>query len=184
MKNVREPGVIAQVRTAAKNPVALAIGALLGGFVPAATYMVAHNEAKGFNMAMCLVIGGLVYSAKTVFQWGRMAFNDTAKALGFVLLIEGVMVTSKTGWLALAALAYLVSINAVATGCLLALRDAPPAAKPVKTKKVAEEKVVEVAAPQVAAPKPKRTRKARRDTIPAPMMGEESGEFEIEAEAV
>lgn len=136
MKTVKELGVIGQVRAAMSNPVALLIGALLGGFVPVATYCVAHHEAKGFNLAMALVFGGLVYSAKTVWAWGRLAFNCTWKATGFVLLIEGVMVTSNQAWLGLVALAYLVSINAVATGCLLAMRDAPPkAAKKSATKR-------------------------------------------------
>jgi len=118
-------GVISQVRTASGNPIALLVGCLLGGFVPLATYFVAHQEVDGYNAALALVIGGLVYSAKTVWQWGLLAFNCKYKATGFVLLVEGVMVLSHIRWLGVIALAYLVLINAVATGCALALRDKP-----------------------------------------------------------
>lgn len=118
-------GVISQVRIASNNPVALLVGCLLGGFVPFATYFVAHTTTLGWNLATLLVLGGLLYSAKTVYQWGRQAFSCPYKAAGFVLLIEGTMVTSNIRWLSITALCYLVAINAVATGCQLALRDKP-----------------------------------------------------------
>jgi DNA segregation ATPase FtsK/SpoIIIE-like protein len=70
-----------------------------------------------------IVAGGLLYSAKTVWQWGRLTFEDRWKATGFVLLIEGVMMCSPVLWLARTALLYLLTINAIATACLLALRD-------------------------------------------------------------
>jgi hypothetical protein len=98
---------------------------LLGGFVPLASYFVAHYEVKGYDLPLLLVLGGLLYSAKTVWQWGVLAFNCKYKATGFVLLVEGVMVLSHIPWLNVLALAYLVLINAVATGCSLALRDKP-----------------------------------------------------------
>jgi hypothetical protein len=78
-----------------------------------------------WNPSSALVAGGLVYSAKTVWQWGRLAFACPWKATGFVLLLEGVMVLSRIEWLSVAALVYLVGINAIATGCLLARSDRP-----------------------------------------------------------
>jgi murein DD-endopeptidase MepM/ murein hydrolase activator NlpD len=58
-------------------------------------------------------------------------FGSKAKALGFTLLLEGIMMTSSAAWLTAIALAYLVLINAVANGCRLALRDVDPAATEV-----------------------------------------------------
>lgn len=119
-------GVVAQVRTAfsTKNRLAAFVGSLLGGFVPLATYTVAHHggglEVK--SIAFILVIGGLLYSATTVFQWARLAFSSPTKSVGFCLLLEGVMVCGSVEWLALTALAYLIGINAIATGCTLALQ--------------------------------------------------------------
>jgi hypothetical protein len=125
--------VIGQVKLATNNPVALLLGCLLGGFIPLATYVVAHQTVQNW-VTYCLIAGGLIYSAKTVWQWGRVAFDCPYKATGFVLLTEGVMVTSAVQWLSIAALAYLIAINAGATGCQLALKDLekpkPKKAKP------------------------------------------------------
>jgi hypothetical protein len=121
------PGVVAQVRLAFRPRARLAtlLGCLLGGFVPLASFVVAHREANFADLhgwiADFLVLGGLVFSAKTVREWGVLAFNDGRKALGFVVLIEGVSTLSQTPWLAITALSYLIGINAVATGCTLSL---------------------------------------------------------------
>ena len=69
--------------------------------------------------ALYLVLGGLAYSAKTVWQWGTVAFQNAFKAFGFVVLLEGVMVTSHILWLSITALVYLMAINGIATGCNL-----------------------------------------------------------------
>lgn len=42
------------------------------------------------------------------------------KALGFTVLLEGVMTCSGQQWLAITALCYLCTINAIATGVTLA----------------------------------------------------------------
>jgi hypothetical protein len=121
-------GVVDQVIVASRerNRLATAIGFLLGGIVPIATYLEAHVDLDPSlplyaQIPTYLVIGGLAFSAKTVFDWARMAFKNPVKAAGFVLLLEGVMVTSHVPVLPLVLLAVLVSINGVATGCLLSL---------------------------------------------------------------
>ena len=125
-------GVVAQVREATKPRARLAtvLGALLGGFVPTATYVVAHRELDASKPIYAqpgtlLVLGGLLYSARTVFAWGKLAFGEGSKALGFVVLLEGVLLASRTSWLSVAALLYLAAINGVATGCRLSLGDRP-----------------------------------------------------------
>ena len=120
----RPLGVVAQVRRAfaSGNRLAAFVGLLLGGFVPLAVFVVAHSESgtfKGHERAWLLVAGGLVYSALTVFEWARLAFTSVPKSVGFVVLVEGTMVTSTTHWLALTALGYLIGINGVATACTL-----------------------------------------------------------------
>jgi hypothetical protein len=123
-------GVVAQVRTALKphNRLATVLGAALGGFIPLASFTVSHNEVKSlWSLPALLVLGGLVYSAKTVYAWGKMAFASGAKALGFTVLVEGVMTCSGVPWLSHTALGYLIAINAVATGCTLALPPRAPA---------------------------------------------------------
>ncbi len=127
-KNVEEPGVMGQIRKAAQNRSALIVGLLLGGFVPLATYMMVHHEVTMTKplyeqWATGVVLGGLGYSAKTVYEWAKLAFHLPFKAAGFVVLLEGVMVTSSIQWLTYVALAYLIMINAVATGCRLAMKN-------------------------------------------------------------
>jgi hypothetical protein len=74
--------------------------------------------------AVLIVLGGLLFSAFTVYHWCRQAFRSRVKAVGTVLLLEGVMITSHTAWLALVALGYLIAINGIATACNLARPEA------------------------------------------------------------
>lgn len=102
-------------------------GFLVGGIVPLGTYLVAHYEvtkAVFYTDPMSLlVLGGLMFSLITVYGWGKKAFNDNVtKALGFVVLIEGIMVFSTTVWLSIMCLVYLIAINGIATGVQLALQ--------------------------------------------------------------
>ena len=70
-----------------------------------------------------MVIAGC-FSAISVYKFGRAAFGDARKALGFVLALEGVMLVSH-GTTSAVALAVLVVINAVSNGSVIALsRDA------------------------------------------------------------
>ena len=125
-------GVVDQARVAmrSENRAATLVGFLLGGGVPAASYLITHQEIlpaieRGAHLWACvlalLVLGGLIFSAKTVVAWANLAFADKWKAVGFGILIEGVMTLSTNHALALGALAYLVGINGIATGCRLAL---------------------------------------------------------------
>ena len=124
----RNAGVVEQVRVACSRQHRLAtfVGALLGAVVPFSTYMIAHNEMPDadwswrFVLCVALVAGGLLYSARTVFQWGELALTSRAKALGFTVLLEGVMTCSQQDWLSVTALVYLCAINAIATGVTLA----------------------------------------------------------------
>jgi hypothetical protein len=110
-------GVLDQVAqaTRAHNRLAFAIGALLGGFIPVASYTVCHLECPQQPALWVLVVAGFAYSAITVYQWASIAFKHWAKALGFVVLTEGVIFFSTTHWLSFVALAVLVSINGIAT---------------------------------------------------------------------
>lgn len=120
-------GVVAQVRLALKprNRLPTLIGFLLGGIVPLGCYWLAHHEQAAFTQAgarsLALVFGGLAYSARTVYDWARMAFESAFKSVGFVVLLEGLMITSSTTWLSVLALGYLIVINGVATGVTLSL---------------------------------------------------------------
>lgn len=115
--------VVTQVCTAfglseaAAGKVAFMLGVGMGTFVPVAAYTTAHVQLGGnlYNPVGLLVLGALVFSAKTVFAWGRMAFGEGTKALGFCVLVEGVLLVSNVPALSYAALAILCAINVIAT---------------------------------------------------------------------
>ena len=125
--------VVTQLECAIRRPQATLIGALVGGLVPWFARTLAHDQlpaawssgSTGLAMVMlAVVLGCAVFSAITVYKFGRATFGDTRKALGFVLAIEGVMLVS-TGVTSTVALVVLILINALANGAAIALaRDA------------------------------------------------------------
>jgi hypothetical protein len=124
-------GILEQWRQARRHPVAALLGAMLGGFVPLAAYKTTHGDLQVRSAGELLqplvpVVGAcLLFSVRTVWQWGRGAFGETIKSVCLVVAIEGMMVLSPTPWLAQLALCYLICINAVATACILAHEDVP-----------------------------------------------------------
>src|SRR3954469_9321450 len=120
---------LAQLRAARRKPIAAIIGAT-AGLVPVGVYEVGHHELTSWSPLECpkamIVYAGLLFSALTVLGWSTNMFGSKTKALGFTLLLEGIMMASSAAWLTAIALTYLVLINAVANGCRLALRDADP----------------------------------------------------------
>lgn len=125
--------IVTQLECAVRHPQATAIGAVIGGLVPWFARTLAHEEIPDAwsdgNRSLALVmiavvLGCACFSALTVYKFGRAAFGDSRKALGFVLALEGVMLISHGGTSA-GALAILILINAVGNGSVIALaRDA------------------------------------------------------------
>ena len=125
--------VVTQLECAIRNPHAALIGAVIGGLVPWFGRTLAHDQvpaawsAGSTSLALVMVavvLGCALFSALSVYKFGKAAFGDTRKALGFVLALEGVMLVS-TGPTSTVALAVLILINAVANGSVIALaRDA------------------------------------------------------------
>ena len=125
--------VVTQLECAFKNPHAALIGALIGGLVPWFGRTLAHDQVPAAWSAgnttltavmLVVVLGCALFSALSVFKFGKAAFGDSRKALGFTLALEGVMLVS-TGVTSAVALGVLVLINAVANGAVIALaRDA------------------------------------------------------------
>jgi hypothetical protein len=173
----RSLGIVDQVRVALEPTYRLAtcIGALLGAVVPVSTFAVLHGEVGDLaelDPRWLVVIGGLLYSAITVFRWGRLAFGSAVKAVGFTVLLEGVMTLSDQPWLSGLALGYLCLINAIATGVTLAR-----GATVVAEQAAAPEAIAP--APPAAKPKPKRPSKERRLRVVPADPGEATPTSEI-----
>ena len=123
IKEAKEIPVVEQVEKSFRRNNLLAIwwGFLFGACPPIATFTVAHYAVKHESLLQVasqfssyFVLGGLVYSSITVYQWKLMAVQNRLKALGFVLLTEGVMTFIDIQWLCYLALFQLVTINWVA----------------------------------------------------------------------
>ncbi len=125
--------VMSQLECAARNPQAAALGAFVGGVVPWFARTLAHGQLpsawSGGHRALAMlmlavILGCAAFSAISVYKFGRAAFGDARKALGFVLALEGVMLVSH-GATSVVALIVLIVINAIANGSVIALsRDA------------------------------------------------------------
>jgi len=128
---IKNLGVVDQVvlATRPENKVALRIGAYLGSSAPLVTYLVAHlgldfEKPLQEQWIAALVLGGLIYSSLTVYEWMKRALgNKGLKAMGFVVLMEGTMafVHGSLWWVTLIPLSILIGINAVAMGCTMSL---------------------------------------------------------------
>lgn len=158
-----ELDVVSQIKLAFANPLPLTIGALIGALVPIATYTVGHAELEAAGWASvpgAIVVGGCAFSAITVYKWGRRAFDSALKAVGFVVLAEGVMSFSHVAWLSLVVLGFLTAINAVANGANLAMAhlaaNPRPVVEPVATVLLPLPEVVQttVIAPVSSLPPP------------------------------
>lgn len=100
------------------------IAAVAAGFLPVASYVIAHIEAPTtaayamlgfeFRPLYLLVLAALVYSAPTLVKWADSWTHSPVKSVGFAVLLEGVMVFSHLLPLNLTGLFILVAINSTA----------------------------------------------------------------------
>jgi hypothetical protein len=74
-------GVLYQIKSLGRSPLATLAGAIIGGFVPAATYILAHYQAPETPLLWLLVAGGLLYSALTVFETGPVPSSAAQRRL-------------------------------------------------------------------------------------------------------
>ena len=163
---VRGPMILKEVRAAAGNKTALIGGILLGGFIPFSVYWLMHREAPtsvplcelaGHPVAFAhlLVLGGLAYSAKTVYQWGRAVFADRFKAVGFTLLVEGILTFGHSDCLIFPALGILILINGISATSRLAETDLKPVpTRPLRPARGVVHRSERVEVPPVSLPEP------------------------------
>ena len=157
--------VVTQLECAIRNPHAALIGALIGGLVPWFGRTLAHDQipaawsAGSTSLALAMVavvLGCALFSALSVYKFGKAAFGDSRKALGFVLALEGVMIVA-TGVTSVVALAVLILINAVANGSVIALaRDATRRQRDADTRRAATRARSRQGTEQVVATAPRR----------------------------
>lgn len=96
---------------AEKKTVGQVLAATAAGFLPIASYAIAHHEMNSNRWLGLLVVAALLFSAPTLAQWAQKWCKSPYKAWGFTILLEGVMVFSKLPWLSITALVILGAIN-------------------------------------------------------------------------
>lgn len=121
-----------KMTAADKKTVGQVLAATAAGFLPIASYAIAHHEMNANKWLGLLVIAALVFSAPTLAQWAQKWCKSPYKAWGFTVLLEGVMVFSKMPWLSITALVILGAINCHAAYMAAAVK--PKTLKPVRAK--------------------------------------------------
>ena len=101
-----------KVSAAQKRTIGQLCASIAAGFLPIASFVLAHFETKTQPMLWILVAAALMFSAPTLADWARKWCGNMFKAWGFTILLEGVMVFSHTVELGYAGLVILVAINA------------------------------------------------------------------------
>ncbi len=100
------------LNAAKKRTVGQVIAAAAAGFLPIASYAIAHHEANEKPLMWGLVAAALVFSAPTLATWAKKWTGSLYKAWGFTILLEGVMVASHIQALSITGLVLLIAINA------------------------------------------------------------------------
>lgn len=121
-----------KMTAAEKKTVGQILAAVAAGFLPIASYAIAHHEMNANKWLGILVAAALLFSAPTLAQWAQKWCKSPWKAWGFTILLEGVMVFSKMDWLALSALVILGLINCHAAYLAAAVK--PKTLKPARAK--------------------------------------------------
>lgn len=101
-----------KINAAQKRTIGQIMASVAAGFLPIASFVMAHYESKTNPLLWVLVAAALMFSAPTLADWANKWSGNKYKAWGFTILLEGVMVASHTEWLSFAGLIILVAINA------------------------------------------------------------------------
>lgn len=107
----RRPKPKVKLTTGEQRTVGQFIAAVAAGFLPVASFVIAHMETRGNPWMWGLVIAGLMFSAPTLADWALKWCKDRWKSWGFTILLEGVMIFSSVQYLAATGLFILVAIN-------------------------------------------------------------------------
>lgn len=115
--------VVGQIKLAFRCPIAATIGFLFGAAIPCGVFRTVHWDLNANHLLWLVVVGGLAVSAKTVYEWSYSAFGCRVKAIGFVLVLETMMVITPSLWLASTFLLLLVLANGIAASVALTKRE-------------------------------------------------------------
>jgi hypothetical protein len=101
-----------KINAAQKRTIGQFVAAIASGFLPIASFVIAHHEAAQQPLLWILVAAALMFSAPSVASWAEKWCGNVYKAWGFTILLEGVLVFAHHEALSFGGLTMLVMINA------------------------------------------------------------------------
>jgi hypothetical protein len=111
-----------KINAAQKRTIGQFVAAIASGFLPIASFVIAHHEAGADPKLWILVVAALMFSAPSVAGWAQKWCGNKYKAWGFTVLLEGVLVFAHHELLSIGGLLMLVAINAANAWNLAAAR--------------------------------------------------------------
>lgn len=112
-----------KVSAAQKRTIGQFVAAIASGFLPIASFVIAHQEAASQPLLWVLVAAALMFSAPSVASWANKWCGHQVKAWGFTVLLEGTLVFAHHEALSLGGLAILILVNASNAWQLAARRE-------------------------------------------------------------
>jgi VIT1/CCC1 family predicted Fe2+/Mn2+ transporter len=112
-----------KVSAAQKRTIGQFVAAIASGFLPIASFVIAHQEAASQPLLWILVAAALMFSAPSVASWANKWCGHQIKAWGFTVLLEGTLVFAHHEALSLGGLAILILVNASNAWQLAARRE-------------------------------------------------------------
>lgn len=103
--------------TTTSNKLETLLASAAASFIPVGVFFTSH-KALGMSLSQSwplwiISIAGLIYSIPSVVSWAQSWTGTRSKAIGFTVMLEGLMVLSGEMWLSVVALLLLGGVNAM-----------------------------------------------------------------------
>jgi len=93
------------------------LASIAASFIPVGVFFTSHKALAGHistTWSLWIIsLAGLAYSIPSVVTWAQSWTGSKAKAIGFTIMLEGLMVGSGEPWLSIISLILLGGVNAM-----------------------------------------------------------------------
>lgn len=105
------------MKTTTSNKFETLLASAAASFIPVGVFFTSHKALAGsFSSTwplMVISLAGLIYSIPSVVAWAQTWTGTRSKAIGFTVMLEGLMVGSGEMWLSIISLFLLGGVNAM-----------------------------------------------------------------------
>jgi len=99
------------------NRFEIILASIAASFIPVGVFFTSHKALSGHistTWSLWIIsLAGLAYSIPSVVTWAQSWTGSKAKAIGFTIMLEGLMVGSGEPWLSIISLILLGGVNAM-----------------------------------------------------------------------